>query len=150
MDINSYAVDIEKEQNGSWIEIDDDGTELLIARMNNPAYKREIERLKAPYRKQIRKDELSEEKSAEILAKAMAKTILLGWRGLTINGQEHPYTYENALHLLTDPKYKEFLSHVIMLSNDIENFRNEEIKKMGKDSAPTSDGALSGVDSANS
>ena len=64
MDLKEYKVDTEKENNGAWLQISDDCS-LLIARLNNAAYRKELQRLRAPYQKLIRKKELSDEKPSK-------------------------------------------------------------------------------------
>ena len=50
MDLNRFKVDTRKENEGAWVEIAD-GCRLCIARLNNVNYKREIEKLRAPYQR---------------------------------------------------------------------------------------------------
>ena len=56
--------------------------------------------------------------------------MLLGWRGLEVDGKDVPYKLDNAVDLLTsDPDCRDF---VMSFAEDMENFfkkDNDELKK---------------------
>ena len=128
MDLNRYALDTDKANNGAWIKIDGGG-EVLIARMHNRAFKQELKRLQAPYVLPSGKLEIDQEVLDELINKAMAKTILLNWRGITYQGEEFPYSAENSLKICTNPKFEQFKNLVVMLSSDLDNYREEQKAK---------------------
>ena len=101
-------------------DVQDDGVfvpfkndvEFLIARANNPKYRR---RLSYFYEKNKRlldgKGDAAEAKSNEIMATVMGETILLGWRGkVSIKGEVLAYSKANAIRLLEVPLFREWVT----------------------------------------
>lgn len=146
MKLDRYRIDPKKAKSGAWIDLPTfPGTKLLIARINNSAYMSELERLKAPYKQAKRvgaldEGEIPEEARYRIMGQAMAKHVLLSWKGLELEGQDFPYSPANAERLLCSEEFQEFRDMVLLLSTNLDNFRMEHAAETGKDSAPTSDG----------
>lgn len=74
---------------------------------------------------------IKEPEADVIIIKALAKTVLLDWKGLKEVEEEDcvVYSEEKAIYWLT--QYKEFKKIVIAIANDISNYRNtitEEVK----------------------
>ena len=101
-------------------DVQDDGVfvpfkndvEFLIARANNPKYRR---RLSYFYEKNKRlldgKGDAAEAKSNEIMATVMGETILLGWKGkVSIKGEVLAYNKANAIRLLEVPLFREWVT----------------------------------------
>ena len=63
--IESIKTDLDKEVNGVWVEFAE-GIELKIARARNPKYQELVRSLVEPKRKEIREDNFSTDKFAEI------------------------------------------------------------------------------------
>ncbi len=134
LDLATRTVDVKKEIEGTWIEYGKENEEgetgeLLIARINNPAYNKLFTELSRPYARRAKQGDLSESKALQIMAVVVSKTILLGWRGIVFEGKDLPYSQEKAQELLSDPKFKPFRDDVIELANDESLFRQEEIEK---------------------
>jgi hypothetical protein len=86
------------------------GVDLVISRGGSASFKKKFATLTKPYNHQIQNSTLSEEKSAELLAKAMAGTVLVGWSGFFIDDEEVPFTEDNATALLAnDNDCREFI-----------------------------------------
>lgn len=66
-----------------------------------------------------------EAKLKDIVYEMYSRTILIGWRGLTENGAEVPYSPEKAKELL---KLPEFYSLVKNIAEASENFRRDTVK----------------------
>jgi len=107
------------------------GGEFQIAPTSSIAFQRAFSRLQAPHRKKIEKGTLDPQVSQEISCQALAETILLDWRGVgDSKGAEIPYTVEGGFNLMVKmPDLREFIQEFAL---DIENFRAEETKAMGK------------------
>jgi hypothetical protein len=96
------------------------GVDLLIARANNSKFKAAFRRLSKPYKKQIDNETLDEATSEDILAGALAEGILVDWKNFVVNGEQIPYTLDNAKELLkNDPDLVDF---VTAFSKDIDNY----------------------------
>lgn len=99
------------QDDGVWVPYKGD-VEFLIARANNPKYRR---RLSYFYEKNKRlldgKGDAAEAKSNEIMATVMGETILLGWKGkVSIKGEVLAYNKANAIRLLEVPLFREWVT----------------------------------------
>jgi len=69
---------------------------------------------------------------SQIMAKAVSETILLGWKGLQMDGKELKYSTEKAYEILADPTAEEFLALILEYAQDNERFRNAKLEEMAK------------------
>lgn len=119
---NDFATNLEAEKAGVWERYSDD-VEFLIARNHNPAFDRLIVSLSNKHRRLLdSKTEAAQKKSEELIVEAMAKTILLGWRG-EFNFGGSPigdYDVEKAKKLLA---IKDFRAWVSAIADDHERFK---------------------------
>ncbi|MCP4256818.1 MAG: hypothetical protein GY774_04725 [Planctomycetes bacterium] len=127
LNLNISSIDLDKAEKGTWIEYDE-GISFMIAKTFTAEYKKAVKRLNNLYRSQIKNETLSDEKSDLLLAGITADHILLNWSGLKANGKEHKYTRENAIALLTDPRYAELGAWINAQSESVANFRVEAVK----------------------
>ena len=114
---------------GIWQDIGD-GVSLLIARIGNPQYQKEFQKIAKPHRRALRRGTLSDEVAEKLLIKAMAKNILLDWKGLEEDGEPIPYSYENAVRILTE--YKDLRDYVSDMANEIDAFKLEDDEEAEK------------------
>ena len=130
MKLSKFAVDAKKEEEGVWVSVDSDGAKILVARANNTRYREEFRKLLAPHRAAYRAGTLSEEIAGNILGKALARTILLGWEGIkNDDGTELVYSTKRAEEILCDPQYSDFRTLVEASSNDAELFRKTQLEE---------------------
>ena len=104
---NEFAVD----DSGIWVPYKGD-VEFLIARANNPKYRRRLSYLYEKNRRLLDgKGDVAEAKSNEVMATVMGETILLGWKGkVSIKGEVLEYSKENAIRLLSVPLFREWVN----------------------------------------
>lgn len=105
------------------------GAKLIVARAGNTNFKKVFRETLNPYKDEFDAGRLSEEKSNEIMISCVAKTILVGWEGVKDeDGNDIPYSYENAVELLTDDQdcYDAITGH----SNNIENYLTTAEQKL--------------------
>ena len=133
MEFTNYRTDNSKSETGVWMSYD--GAEFLIARFGNPTFTNYLEQLKRPYERQIANGTFPNSKLINIGAKALAKYILLDWKGLTENGEPLQYSEQKAYELLSDPYAEEFRELISKLSQDVEQFREDRIAETEKKSA---------------
>jgi len=129
MDLKKIAINPKKEKDGVWVDLDEE-TKLLIGRLRSPQYNRVAERLRKPYRRQIENNSLSHQKKNDIAGELYAKTVLLDWKGLKINGKTVVYSEKICKEILSDDQYQPFFSIVSDFAADEETFRQEEIEKI--------------------
>lgn len=124
MKISTFATDLDLEENGVWVDIGDGG-KLKVARMGNPRYRECVSRISRPHRTQIRNKTIAEDFSDELLLKAMAETILVGWEGIEDDkGKAIKYSVENSFNLMND--LRDFRNLVVELATEQAAFRREE------------------------
>lgn len=102
-----FAVD----DSGVWVPYSGN-VEFLIARANNPKFRRRISYFYEKHRRLLDgKGEAAEAKSNEIMATVMAETILMGWKGkVKFQGQVMEYSQANAIKLLSQQMFREWVS----------------------------------------
>ena len=127
MDLREYKTDPQLEEEGKEIQVDETTT-ITIARFNNPAFRRMQERISEPYQKAVGRGKITDETAGKILARCMAKHIIKGWKGLTLDGEDIPYSEEKCLELLLDPTLNDFKEQILLESQRIENYREERLE----------------------
>lgn len=131
MDLSTFDLDDKLSVEGQWVPIGK-SAKLKIARLNNEKYREFIKQKTKPYRSAMRAGTVDDELMTEIMVQAMARTILLGWDGLTDKGEAVPYTIETAERLLRDKE--PFRELVASLANDQQLFQEAEIADGEKNS----------------
>lgn len=116
-----FVTDKKKEVSGVELEIGKD-MYVTVARMRTPAYGRAVSAASQAKRFILsRKDAAAEEAATKIIVDAMAKHILLGWRGILDNAdKEIPYSEAKARELLMAQDFREGIT---ALADDMENFK---------------------------
>lgn len=135
-----FAYDQKKAEEGVRIYLleEETGPWVQIARLNNPAYKKELVRVYRANRIRIEQGLLSDNQADEKMCGVLARTILLGWGEFEHKGQPQPYSVETATRvLLEQPLFREF---VVAEAQNMEHFRAEELASEGKSSESGSDG----------
>lgn len=137
VDLEERKEDVE----GVWMTFEE-GVRFLIARAGNRRFLRASDKAESPYRKQIARGKLSNEKQLEIQCRAMAEGILLGWEGIRSADGPLEYSTEAAFKVLRyNSAVREF---VFDAATEMENFRQETIDETAKKSQPISSGDADG------
>ncbi len=145
MDLINLAVNPEKEVHGAEVHPWDDETMLIIARYNNPEFKRMQARLMDPYIRKAGRKGVSTIQAEVILGRCMAKTILLGWEHLSLEGKAIEYSPEKCLELLSDKRLADFKEVVMLESQSQENYRLEALEDDLGNSKASSDTTQDGA-----
>lgn len=106
---------------------------FLIARAggSNARFSSMFSKIMEPYQRQIQKEMLEESKANELLIMVFAKTVILGWEGVTgKDGNELKYSYKNCVKLLTD--LPDFFLDMREEAMRISNFRKIDLEDDGK------------------
>ena len=127
MDFNEVKVNAELGEKGVWIN-HDGTTSFKIARLNNRNFQTKFNKLMQPYRRQFDAGKLSNDKQVDIMCKAMAETVLLGWKGLTDGGEPVEYSVEKAYEYLSMEGADEFRDLITAYAQDAETYREEYIE----------------------
>ncbi len=134
----NYGTDKEKEIEGVWEDISEDAR-VLVARSENPEYRKRWRRIPRPIRQQITSGSLGDSQTDDILCRLLADTVLLDWEDIAEGGKKVVYSKENAYRLMRE--YPDFRELVWDLSRDLSRFRAGEIRETAKNSRASSAGS---------
>jgi hypothetical protein len=121
----TYASDLQREETGIEVQIGPDAY-ITVARANNKKYSRLLTQAFEANkfilnRKASGDSDVANDKAEEIIIDVMAKSILIGWRGIVDDkGAEVPYSYAAAKEALM---IKDFRLDVSKHAEDFNNFR---------------------------
>lgn len=105
------------------------GNKFNVARSGNTEFKKVFREAMKPYKDEFEAGRMNEEQSNEIMIHCVASSILVGWENVKDNqGNDHEYSYENAVSLLTDDH--DFYDAITEHSNNIENFLLKDEEKL--------------------
>ena len=124
-DLSTFKTNEEKEVEGVW-ETLDTGCEVKVARWGNARMNEYYQRFPRVVRQRIDSGQVSDDRSAEILAEVMANTILLDWKGMADEGKPLKYSADNAQMALF--KYKDFRVVVTEIAQDFKLFHDESVE----------------------
>ena len=115
-----FATDEALESNGTIFKLGAEA-EVLVARSGNRKFSKLITSQVALNKQTLdAEDDNVDSVSDTILIDVMAKTILLGWKGLFFKGQEIPYTFDNAKKLLG---IKDFRRQISKFADDMSAYK---------------------------
>lgn len=127
-----FGTDKTAEIEGIWVDYPN-GVSMKIARMGgaNTEYARYLTNQLKPYKFQLDRGTLSEEKSKEILLDVFARYVLKDWSGVTDEkGQPIEYSVEAAKKVLAE--YPELLNELQTLASDYRRFAQEVLEETAK------------------
>lgn len=127
MDILTLAKDPNLANGGVWHNLDET-TRIKVAKLNNPRFLEAV-RARIEEAKTNGVGELTEDEKERITLEAMAEGVLVDWEGFTLGGEEYPYSYENALKLLSAPQLADLKETVSRLSIGDEIFRSQQVEE---------------------
>jgi len=152
MDLMELAVDPRKELEGAEVRPWNDDTVLIVARYNNAPFRALQSKLMDPLVQGAGRDGISTEQAEQVLSKCMAKTVLLGWKGLFINGEEILYSPNKCQELLLDGRFIDFKEVVMREAQNLEHYRlkslEQDLGNLPRSSAMPRTGRSSGKSSS--
>ena len=129
-----FGFDEKMAQDGVKMELDAEGKQyFIVRRVPNSDYEHLLSGEWRRYKKILdMKTEESEKLSQKLMANVLAKTVLIGWEGVSLKGKKLPaYSVEVAKNLLID--YPAMRTAILDFAQEMDNFRPtdnvEEIKK---------------------
>lgn len=118
--------------------------EVLVAPWENAAFERAMQKGIKALPPALRADGNIEPTAyARVLGKAIAKTILFGWKNYQSGGTELPFNAEYAEQVLVNPKYKVFRDGVITAAKRVQQGLAAETETVVGNSLPSSTGSAS-------
>jgi len=128
MSIKITPIKEEVELEGVWTEYM--GVPLKIARWGTKEFTKAFRRHSRPHAAAIKKENLSEEQSQEIMVNTIADTILLDWDSskFVIDGQSVPFNRANVKELLLQDR--DCFLFVMDFAKDMQNYLIEEVEEL--------------------
>lgn len=125
----SYATDEASENEGVWRKLGD--CEIQIARDNNEAFSNAVSKLYDANREALEvPGPEAKELNKRMMAEAAADGLLKNWRGkVSYDGQDLPYTRENAIKVLMIP---DFMRVVRRMAGEETQYRLHKESEQGK------------------
>lgn len=135
-----FGTDAKKEIEGVWFPIAEGG-HVKVARADNPEYSR-VFRVKTVLKRQaLAAKVLPDGEAEDLLNEVLSETILIDWKGITLDGVDVPYTSKVGKKYLA--KYTLFRSFVVDCSEDIKVFKEDDDEATAGNSAAPLNGASS-------
>ena len=106
------------------------GSKFKVASTSSTKFQRSLNRLQAPYRRKIEKGTLDPKVSREILCQAMSEALLLDWADVE-DGDKKPVEFSQEMAFKALMNNDDLRDYISEFSQDLENFRAEELKEMG-------------------
>lgn len=131
MDLDSYNIDDKLSVEGKWVPIGKNA-ELKIARLNNESYREFIKKKLKPYKSAMRAGAVDDDLLNAVVIQAMARHVLLDWKGLKEKGKPLVYSIEECERVLKEKE--QFRELVAALANDADLFREAELEDGTKNS----------------
>ena len=142
LSLSRFKVDKQRATEGVRVELGQ-GAWIRVARAKNARFVAFVQDKLAPYANQVRLGTLDPAIMMEVTVEAVARHILLDWGGLLdAEGEELPYSVENAIQVLTE--LEEFAEIVDKSSTDKALFRADQVESAVGKSSALSDGTTSG------
>lgn len=131
-----FGTNSDVEQQGVDVHLGEDAY-ITIKRAGgaNAAYRRESLRTFRKHKRALDNETLSEVESLELMYHVYASSVVLGWRGIELDGQPLEYSTDNAVKLFR--AVPEVYRIIFEEANKLANFRQEEISDQGNGSAPS-------------
>lgn len=129
--INRIKTDIEKQNEGTWIEFLM-GIRLKIARSRNPRYNEMMRKLTENMRLDMRENKFNTDEFNEMLIQVRAHTVLLGWENIDEDDKPVPYSPEKAMEYFRNPELNDFYTFVVQVSESHEAYKKEIVKDAEK------------------
>lgn len=131
MKFSTFATDLNLEETGVWVDLGE-GTQLKLARIGNPAYKKMMRDKLKPYRTQSARAGISDGKWNELNCEVLSQTVLLDWKGWEDDkGKNIPYSKKNAYDMLIG--LKDFRAMVVDYADQQATFAMETEAEVGND-----------------
>lgn len=118
-----YGFDETMARDGVKMILDSKGEQyFVIRRIPNSDYERDLSREFRRHKKILDLEtEDSEKLSQKLMAEVLAKTVVTGWKGMSLKGKKLDYNFENTVKILI--AYPPLRSAILDFAQDIKNYR---------------------------
>jgi hypothetical protein len=142
-ELTTLTIDEDLRKDGVWVELFP-GAKFRIAGAGNAAFQEMWAELEEKFLT-LGRDPTEEEKE-EMIIHCLSRTIVLEWKGLTIDGKNLPYNHKNADRILGE--WDEVTKKVLAVAGNQNRYRIKKNKDIEENSEPASGGKSSTQESA--
>lgn len=133
MDLTKSYVEIDDAIAEDGVEVDlGEGAAIIVRPMRNEQFKKYLNTLLKPYERRIQQKRMDPKLQDELTRKAVAKHVLIGWKGIEVDGKAVKYTPEKAEELMK--RFDDFQEDVLIAAMSSETFRREVVEENEKNS----------------
>lgn len=133
MDLSKSYVEIDDTLAEDGVEVDlGEGAAIIVRPMRNEAFKKYLNTLLKPYERRIQQKRMDPKLQDDLTRKAIAKHVLIGWKGIELDGKAVKYTPEKAEELMK--RFDDFQEDVLTAAMSSETFRTEVVEENEKNS----------------
>lgn len=133
MDLTKSYVEIDSQLAEDGVEVDlGEGAAIIIRPMRNEQFKKYLNTLLKPYERRIQQKRMDAKLQDDLTRKAVAKHVLIGWKGIEVEGKKVKYTPEAAEELMK--RFEDFQEDVLTAAMSSETFRQEVVEENEKNS----------------
>lgn len=133
MDLSKSYVEIDEKLAEDGVEVDlGEGAAIIVRPMRNEQFKKYLNSLLKPYERRIQQKRMDPKLQDDLTRKAVAKHVLIGWKGIEVDGKKVKYTPEKAEELMK--RFDDFQEDVLIAAMSGETFRQEVVEENEKNS----------------
>lgn len=137
MDINELILsdaELEVIDNGTWVGdfVEAPGLELLVCGLKSKEAQKSLEAKQARLRQKNRGRPLTNAQLAETMQETLAEVILKGWRGLKSNGEDFPYSKEQATNWIMSRNGDKFAGLVLQAAQRVDEQASDYVDAVKK------------------
>lgn len=133
MDLTKSYVEIDPKLAEDGVEVDlGEGAVIIVRPMRNEAFKKHLNALLKPYERRIQQKRMDPKLQDDLTRKAVARHVLIGWKGIEIDGKAVKYSPEKAEELMQ--RFEDFQEDVLTAAMSSETFRAEIVEENEKNS----------------
>ena len=142
MKLDDIAVDLDREEQGDWVEIPDlPGVTLKVRSLYNKDYQHAQQAAARKIARRYGNRLVPPDVQTKAYARLLADHVLLDWDGITDeSGNGVEYAPEYGRDVLADPKYRRLADAVTWAANVVGDQDVEDLEDEGKNSATPSAG----------
>lgn len=130
MNLDDFKVDIDKAEEGTWVEFGGDSA-VLVAQWGNENHAKFLREIYKKNKRQIDMGILGDSAAASLMS-GQWQHIIKGWRGIEKGGVTLEYSPKVVSDLAQNSQYRQFFKNIEELAKDHATFRNEAVEELGK------------------
>ncbi len=133
MDLSKLYVETDPTLEADGVEVTlAEGVSIIVRPMRNEAFRKHLQSLLKPYERRIQQKRMDAVLQDDLTRKAIAQHVLIGWKGIQVDGKALKYSPAAAEELMK--KYEDFQEDVLTAAMSRETFRAEIVEENEKNS----------------